>query len=541
MAGAHASHPDFGHLTLLVFEAVMEVVCVSLPGYIVARQGMFDANAQKFVANLNVQLFTPCLIFTKLASQLTADKLADLAIIPAIFVVQTLISWLGSLVVARLFGFKKKRPQNFITAMAVFGNSNSLPISLVLSLSKTISGLHWSQVPGDNDEEVGARGILYLLIFQQLGQLVRWSWGYQVLLKPASEYPDEDAGRAASLEQGDIDDASSFERERLIEERDSEDVSRPGPQDSDFESGTMTPINGEQRVDSIASSSSSTTHRNANGKVMPTPANGNVVGNGPGNMAGHTTADEPQPEDIPSGYKGWWKRFRAWVSRIAASAWSGVSSASQKAFHTLPSPVQKVLSTIEAGIAKFLHGLWEFMNPPLWAMLAALIVASVPPLQELFFNEGTFVNNSVTRAVSQSGNVAVPLILVVLGANLARNTLPRESAQDIEDSKDEKKLLYAALISRMVIPTVIMAPMLALLGKFAPVSIIGDPIFMIVCFLLSGAPSALQLAQICQLNNVYMGAMSTLLFQSYVVWILPSTLVLVMMALEVVEWSTAAV
>lgn len=57
----HSSHPDFGHLCLLVFEAVMEVVCVSLPGYIVARQGMFDANAQKFVANLNVQLFTPCL------------------------------------------------------------------------------------------------------------------------------------------------------------------------------------------------------------------------------------------------------------------------------------------------------------------------------------------------------------------------------------------------------------------------------------------------------------------------------------------------
>lgn len=39
----------------------MEVVCVSLPGYIVARQGMFDADKQKFVANLNVALFTPCL------------------------------------------------------------------------------------------------------------------------------------------------------------------------------------------------------------------------------------------------------------------------------------------------------------------------------------------------------------------------------------------------------------------------------------------------------------------------------------------------
>ena len=57
----HSSHPDFAHLILLVFEAVLEVVCVSLPGYIVARSGMFDAEAQKFVANLNTQLFTPCL------------------------------------------------------------------------------------------------------------------------------------------------------------------------------------------------------------------------------------------------------------------------------------------------------------------------------------------------------------------------------------------------------------------------------------------------------------------------------------------------
>lgn len=59
--GAHPSHPSFFHLVLLVFEAVLEVICVSLPGYIAAKQGMFDAEAQKLVANLNVTLFTPCL------------------------------------------------------------------------------------------------------------------------------------------------------------------------------------------------------------------------------------------------------------------------------------------------------------------------------------------------------------------------------------------------------------------------------------------------------------------------------------------------
>lgn len=58
---AHDSHPAFGNLTFLVFSAVLQVVCVSLPGYIVARLGHFDAEKQKFLANLNVMLFTPCL------------------------------------------------------------------------------------------------------------------------------------------------------------------------------------------------------------------------------------------------------------------------------------------------------------------------------------------------------------------------------------------------------------------------------------------------------------------------------------------------
>ena len=55
------ARPPFPHLVLLVFEAVLEVICVSMVGYIAARKGMFDADAQKLVANLNVALFTPCL------------------------------------------------------------------------------------------------------------------------------------------------------------------------------------------------------------------------------------------------------------------------------------------------------------------------------------------------------------------------------------------------------------------------------------------------------------------------------------------------
>ncbi|KAK4696434.1 auxin efflux carrier family protein, partial [Lecanoromycetidae sp. Uapishka_2] len=172
----HSSHPSLPNLTMLVFEAVLEVVCVSLPGYIVARQGMFTAENQKFAANLNVAVFTPCLI-------------------------QTLVSFLCAALIAKAFGFSK-RPRNFVIAMGVFGNSNSLPISLVLSLSQTIKGLHWTKVPGDNDDEVAARGILYLLIFQQLGQLVRWSWGYNVLLAPAVKVEGTRENNDSRIENG---------------------------------------------------------------------------------------------------------------------------------------------------------------------------------------------------------------------------------------------------------------------------------------------------------------------------------------------------
>ncbi|KAK2762233.1 hypothetical protein FQN54_001243 [Arachnomyces sp. PD_36] len=538
--------PSLPHLTLLVFEAVLEVVCVSLPGYLAARQGMFDTEAQKFVANLNVTLFTPCLIFTKLASQLTAKKLTDLAIIPVIFIVQTIVSYTCSAIISRCFRFKK-RQANFVTAMAVFANSNSLPISLVISLSQTLSGLHWDQIPNDNDDEVAARGILYLLIFQQLGQLVRWSWGYHVLLAPKHKYAQEEEETAESrIERGawrysdnPEDDNPNHSTQTLIGIGSDDDPVTPSSSgsapesvrdNSPFESQGQTPVGSRQhsylKLPSMEDDDVAKPHLNVNGHPITT--NGHLT-----TFADVAGTQEPEP---PKGFLG---RCGQSVASFFTHIGRYLQSTFQRLFGMLPLPLQKFGRAVSTRLGKFLSGLWQFMNPPLWAMLVAVVVASIPELQRLFFDEGTFVSNSVTRAVQQSGNVAVPLILVVLGANLARNTLPKEATEDLDDPSEERKLIIASLISRMVFPTLIMAPLMAFTAKYVSVSILNDPIFVVVCFLLMGAPSALQLAQICQLNNVFMGAMSSVLFQSYVVWILPSTLVLVMCALQVVQWATA--
>jgi auxin efflux carrier family protein len=537
----HSGHPNFGHLTLLVFEAVLEVVCVSLPGYIVARAGMFDAESQKFLANLNVQLFTPCLIFTKLASQLTAEKLADLAIIPVIFLVQTAVSYACAWLISKLLRFKK-RQSNFLIAMGVFGNSNSLPISLVISLSKTLKGLHWDKVPGDNDDEVGARGILYLLIFQQLGQLLRWSWGYNVLLAPPEAYTEEEGGikRIDGAERGRgayRDDISDDEQQHLIQPgyagsddfSDDDDGTRVANSPAMTSSGMKTPRTNGKSTGSVSPRDT---------PIGATPANGMVAPNGHHDTAPWLKLDLKKYDEDVGGVQGEINRFRNWLDEKLVQIHQTISQLFNTVFEKLPKPLQTALTKTSQVVKRFFAGVWEFMNPPLWAMLIALVIATIPPLQHAFFDDGTFLRNSVSRAVEQSGGVAVPLILVVLGGNLARNTLPNDPANLIDDPKVERKLLIASLVSRMVLPTIIMAPFLALVAKYVPVSIVDDKIFVIVCFLLTGAPTALQLAQICQINNVYMPVMAKILFQSYVVWILPSTLILVLLALETVEWAT---
>lgn len=444
-------------------------------------------------------------------------------------------------------------------------------------MSATLKGLHWDKLPGDNDDEVAARGILYLLIFQQLGQLLRWSWGYHVLLTPPKKFKGDVNHRNSQIEQGDSvyrDDPNILAAEQNHNQRSADssetqaDDANEGSADGSlgYDSGARTPLTHQQYTSSVSSKVSVDREQTDPGPapdLLVAPANGNVKPRF--GSAEHITSfpdirSTPFSEDeqTPDGFRGYLVRGKLAVKHGLSRFGNFVSALSTSIFQSLPNPVQKALNKVYRIFIRFMGGLWAFMNPPLWAMLAAIIVASVPSLQSLFFSEGTFVRNSVTRAISQSGGVAVPLILVVLGANLARNTLPDDPHRTIEDEKLEKKMLIASLVSRMLLPFCIMAPILAVVAKYVPVSILDDPIFVIVCFLLTGAPSALQLAQICQINGVYMGVMSKLLFQSYVVWyvsniighdvadhkliatrILPSTIILVMVALEVVEWAAA--
>ena len=296
-----------------------------------------------------------------------------------------------------------------------------------------------------------------------------------------------------------------------------------GLPDSDPEtaSGTRTPINQEGTVPGrVGNSVSSATPANDSSNGSPQQrhlkiSNGNVVLDS--SLSSIESSQLPEVKDA-TGIKGWYLWTKRKVKQITMTVSAGVSEKARMVFKSFPKPAQKGLRKTGWLVKVICVRIVSCLNVPLVAIIVSLIVATVPALQRLFFTPGTFVNNSITRAISQSGGVAVPLILVVLGANLARNTLPDRGLETPQYRREERNMLIASLLCRMLIPTIIMAPLLAITAKFVPISILGDPIFIIVCFLLTGAPSALQLAQMCQVNNVFVGAVSKLLFHSYVIW-----------------------
>lgn len=426
-------------ITRLTFEAVLQVVIICLAGFIAAKSGLLNTNGQKVISSLNVDLFTPCLVFSKLAPSLSFKKMLDIIIIPIFYAVSTSISYVSSRIMGRFLELNEPET-NFVTAMAVFGNSNSLPVSLTLTLAYTLPNLYWDDIEGDTKDQIASRGILYLLIFQQLGQILRWSWGYNKLL-----------------------------RKRSHEEL--------------------------------------TTYHHVKSDEEETPSgNGSVNG-----------AEEDESSSlIPSG--------RSSSSYIVTEAAIDDSDSSSET-----SPATGFLSKITHNV--YVEKFLSFMNPPLYAMLISIIVASVPQLQHLFFTKGTFVSNTITKAVSQLGSVSIPLILIVLGSNLyPSNDVP-------PPSKHYNKIIIGSLLSRMILPSVFLLPIIALCVKFFKISILDDPIFLLVAFILTTSPPAIQLSQITQLNNIYQKEMSGVLFWGYVVFSLPSTILIVVLSLTVLKWA----
>ncbi|KAI8881462.1 auxin efflux carrier [Backusella circina FSU 941] len=166
----------------------MQVMVVVFFGSVLAKYGYFNEDKQKWLSKLNLVFFTPCLLFSNIASVISFQKLLAFWPIPVFYFTFAILNFTSSHIISRMVGLNAPY-RRFVLACVMFSNSNSLPIATISSLavSEAAHILYWGE--NDTQEAVAARGISYTLFFAIFGNLIRWSYGYQLLRR----HKDDDA------------------------------------------------------------------------------------------------------------------------------------------------------------------------------------------------------------------------------------------------------------------------------------------------------------------------------------------------------------
>ncbi|KAI0918349.1 hypothetical protein AcV5_002356 [Taiwanofungus camphoratus] len=527
-----------GPLLSTVFQSILEVFLLCLSGYVLAAKGILDRKTQKQLNRLNVSLFTPSLLFSKVAFFLSPAKLRELWIIPIFFVITTGVSML----VAYLLGWMlrlKKSQRSFAVAASMFMNSNSLPIALMQSLVVTVPGLKWGA--DDNQNAMVGRALTYLVVYSTLGMIVRWSYGVRLLSNADPEANAEQPQPASPLiESDETAFPNSAEEQRILHHRpstlsDHTDDSKTIAHEHDHAAVSVDEVDrADPKIFSFLRSRSRTPPPGPpHASTSATPSEYYVDGE-------DDDLDEfPGRREIPE------PTSTLWQSRI------------RRTRHR---------------VAKWLHTLNEFMTVPLWAALASLVVACIRPLQHAL----DVHLKPVKGALNSAGNCSIPLTLVVLGAYFytppdlsearSRQALPshksgsrspscasrvtlfdnvkemfrmtRRPGRSTRNSTSEKrpgetKTVFVAVLSRMFITPLLLLPMMALATKFDLQAVFEDPVFVVANVLLIASPPALTLAQITQAasGDAFERLISRTIFWSYCVITPPSTIIFVVLGL----------
>ncbi|KAJ7911463.1 membrane transport protein-domain-containing protein [Mycena leptocephala] len=544
-------------LLTTVFTSILEVFLLCLAGYILAGRGILDKKTQKQLNRLNVSLFTPCLLFSKVAFFLSPEKLKELWIIPIFFVLVTSVS----MSVAFLLGwvFRVKRSQrNFAMAAAMFMNSNSLPIALMQSLVVTVPALKWGQ--DDNKNAMVGRALTYLVLYSTLGMVLRWSYGVRLLAQsdPESEAcPDDETtpllGHEFPADEGTLRPTSTVYDDpapHISVEPARPALLRPGHERRRSRFYNSFPNSPNQSrvqlppVDSVPNSASEST-------FVPSPE---------GSDSESDAEAEPLPQHVESATPGLPQHVRR-PSRHIRQA----STVSQMGG-----------STGLRRARRHLYRAWvtlnEFMTVPLWAALASLIVACVQPLQHALDEHMQPIKGAVTSA----GNCSIPLTLIVLGgyfypappenatatANGIANGsatgerrlhMSKSSSSLLESVREmfgkqqtarragekpvarpgETKTVVIAVVSRMILTPMLLLPLMALSAKFDLHAVFDDPVFVVANVLLVSSPPALTLAQITQAasGDAFERLISRTIFWAYCVVTPPATIAYVVIGM----------
>ncbi|TIB37909.1 hypothetical protein E3P86_01988 [Wallemia ichthyophaga] len=381
-------------LLVAVFNSVIEVIVLCLCGYFLATRKIIDKPATRLLNKLNIDLFTPALLFSKVAFSLSPSKLRELHVIPIGFVLITLASVLAAWGLGRLVGLNK-RQRNFAIACGAFQNSNSLPIALMQSLVVTVPSLKWSV--HDTKEMMLGRALTYLVVYSTMGQVLRWSWGVRLLAE--ADQADEPNEQLENNRSFDGSEEATVYNDNSATPYNDNSATESDPALA-FAQNSHFPSSGRHPSITLSPSTPSTS-------VPPAISYGNdhKLSTGLPHAQIPPQTSQFQQDDSSSsdtddddslGDREW-----------GLPSGTGKMSTIKRLWKKCERRVKPITRVIGVAWRKIL----SFMTPPLWAAFVSLVIALIRPLQNAL-DKAT----PLRGAIKSAGNVSVPLTLVVLGA-----------------------------------------------------------------------------------------------------------------------------
>ncbi|KAI8601303.1 auxin efflux carrier, partial [Dissophora ornata] len=382
---------------------------------------------------VNLYFMTPCLLFTKMASAISWKLFVAFWPIPVLYVFFSLINWTVAIAGSKLLRFSKAETR-FVTGGIMFCNNNSLPIALIQSLAFSAAKTTLLRDENDTSEEIVSRGISYILLYNVFDNLVRWSYGINLL---ANHPGDSNSPHVKSIARSIRHDAVSHSSREVHVIVDTEHA--------------------------VARDMNSFAHESTSRSLHVDPE-----------------------QQMSTGLK-----------RLALHIWTKIR---------------------------------PLMIPPLLTAILALFVGLIPSLQKLLFDHDSRVYTFVVRPLESCGQAAIPLILLCLGAQVVSFGSPPPRC--LRWLKPQVFIL----VGRMVLMPLVSLPLVLFCPPSLSPVLTEDPTFRLTLVILMSSPTAINLIQICTINDFMEKEMAEVLFWTYCVAGIPCVLVWAIVALWAASW-----
>ncbi|KAG0219744.1 hypothetical protein BGX33_001061 [Mortierella sp. NVP41] len=381
---------DWSVLLAAASEAVSQVLVVVLCGIILSRTGYLTNLAQKAISQVNLYFMTPCLLFTKIASTITWEQFKAFWPIPVFFAFFSIVSWTLAKYGSRFLRFNKDE-EKFVIASVLFSNTNSLPMALVQSLALSAAGARLLRDEHDTQEQAAARGISYILFYAIFGNLVRWSYGFTLLVpKDPEPTPESTVGPRPIIHPApsqdsvliNVDEPSGSGATNLvIDTAPSSPRTLRGDQDNSYAEYMGDDDNDEH------DGQDSRAHRQQRLSSFFTP---------PKKPKYHQRATNLQPISPVQNPGGLSLRF------------------SRRRRHARGSTRRMLRQKATTAVER----IRQVLTPPLLTALMALVIGLVPALHQLFMGSDSKIYTFIIRPIEGCGAAAIPMILLCLGAQV---------------------------------------------------------------------------------------------------------------------------